>query len=197
MRLIIVRHAQTEANVARINEGHGEGTLTKIGEEQAEKLVDRLKDEHIDVIYCSDLKRARDTLAPLLKFLSVPVHYTPLLRDINHGIFEGAPYGTKNKHIQQENLDKWTFRPENGESMEDVDARIVSFLRQIMNEHMHETVLIVSHRNPISHIYQYLKNSKENFYEDMADNAVCTIVEINPGRVEFIAKNCPKHLGGE
>ncbi len=51
MRLILVRHAQTEENVRGVYQGHTHGVLTKLGREQARKLGQRLKSEKIDTIY--------------------------------------------------------------------------------------------------------------------------------------------------
>ena len=48
MKLILVRHGETEANVARIMQGCSPGVLSKLGKEQAKKLADRLKNEKID-----------------------------------------------------------------------------------------------------------------------------------------------------
>jgi len=59
MRLILVRHGETEENVAKITQGHMPSKLTKQGIEQAKKLALRLKDEKIDKIFVSDLKRCR------------------------------------------------------------------------------------------------------------------------------------------
>jgi len=38
MRLILVRHGETEGNVKRLIQGHLHGKLTKKGREQAKKL---------------------------------------------------------------------------------------------------------------------------------------------------------------
>ena len=61
MKLIIVRHAETGHN----KEGRFQcsaGKLSKKGEKQAEKMAGRLVKEKVDVVYCSDYPRAKQTL---------------------------------------------------------------------------------------------------------------------------------------
>lgn len=51
MKLIMARHGQTEENVKKIFQGHLPGKLTKLGEEQAKKLAERLKDEKLILFF--------------------------------------------------------------------------------------------------------------------------------------------------
>lgn len=82
MRLIITRHGETLENMEGIVQGHMHGTLSKKGIEQAEKLAKALKDEQIDYIYSSDLKRASDTAREISKFhKNVPFQLTKDLRE--------------------------------------------------------------------------------------------------------------------
>jgi len=61
MKLIIVRHGETEENKKGIVMGHLPGKLSQEGINQIKKVALRLKDEKIDFIYSSDLTRASDT----------------------------------------------------------------------------------------------------------------------------------------
>ncbi|MEJ2267962.1 MAG: histidine phosphatase family protein [Nanoarchaeota archaeon] len=82
MKLIIVRHGETEENLKKIWQGHLQGKLTKKGIEQAKKLANRLKDEKLDVIFSSDLDRASDTAKEIAKFHSeVPIYLVEDLRE--------------------------------------------------------------------------------------------------------------------
>jgi broad specificity phosphatase PhoE len=68
MRLILTRHGETEENKLGIVQGHMQGTLSKEGIHQAEKLAERLRKEKIDAIFSSDLKRAVDTSKIILSY---------------------------------------------------------------------------------------------------------------------------------
>ena len=59
MRLIIVRHGETNENVQKIVQGQKLGSLSERGWKQTKLLAERLKDEKVDIIISSDLERAR------------------------------------------------------------------------------------------------------------------------------------------
>ena len=65
MKLYIVRHGQTEANVNRLFNGRNQKDLTDFGIEQAERLASQLKNLKIDLIFCSPLKRTIHTASIL------------------------------------------------------------------------------------------------------------------------------------
>lgn len=71
MKLIIVRHGETEENASEIIQGHSLGKLSKKGIEQSKKLALRLKGEKIDMIFSSDLERAKDTIKEVARFHKV------------------------------------------------------------------------------------------------------------------------------
>ena len=62
--LILVRHGQSIGNATRVYLGHTNLGLTERGKMQAQLTAERLRDEKIDAIYSSDLKRAHDTAMP-------------------------------------------------------------------------------------------------------------------------------------
>jgi broad specificity phosphatase PhoE len=66
MRLILIRHGQTPANVlGQLDTGHPGPGLTDRGLEQAARIPDALRDEEIDAIFVSTLVRTQLTAAPL------------------------------------------------------------------------------------------------------------------------------------
>ena len=67
MRLILVRHGQTPANVlGQLDTAHPGPGLTERGLEQAARIPDALRGEDIDAIYVSTLIRTQLTAAPLV-----------------------------------------------------------------------------------------------------------------------------------
>ena len=68
MRIILVRHGETEDNKKRIIQGHLPGKLSDKGIEQARKVANRLKNEKVDYIFSSDLDRAKSTAEEIAKF---------------------------------------------------------------------------------------------------------------------------------
>jgi len=91
MRIILVRHGETEENAAGIIQGHLPGRLSARGREQVERLGHRLARERIDAAYSSDLARARETTEAIMRHHpAVPVIWTEDLRERYLGRYQGA-----------------------------------------------------------------------------------------------------------
>src|SRR3989338_4638852 len=68
MKLILVRHGETDANRDMICQGHMNSHLTQKGLRQARLVAERLKYFPIDIAYSSDLDRALDTCKEILRY---------------------------------------------------------------------------------------------------------------------------------
>jgi broad specificity phosphatase PhoE len=90
MRLILIRHGQTPANVDGVLESTVPGPgLTPLGLEQAEELVEALADEKIDAIFVSSMVRTHLTAAPLVAARGLDPVERDGLREIAAGDVEG------------------------------------------------------------------------------------------------------------
>ena len=86
MKLYLIRHAQSEANAKGIQQGQEiDSPLTKLGKSQAKKLANRLKDEKIDLIYSSDLNRAKETAKEINRFHDLDIKYDKRIRELAKG----------------------------------------------------------------------------------------------------------------
>jgi broad specificity phosphatase PhoE len=197
MKLIIVRHGETEANVKELIMGQTNDPLTPRGAEQARKVGLRLKDEKIDRIYVSDLQRTMDTAKEIIKHHpDSEIIYEPLLREGHGGIFEGQPYGSMSRAAEKAGIPRNDFRPEGGESYSDVRERVRKFMGIIMKADMDKTLLLVTHGGIISNIIMHLFSiSDENIKNFLPPNTGVTIIELdfkNGHKVHTL--NCVKHL---
>lgn len=197
MRLIITRHGETEENIEGITQGHLPGTLSKLGKEQAKKLALRLKKEKFDVIFSSDLKRAKDTTKEILKYHKVPVFYTKELRERNHGEYEGkkrAEYLHKVKGSHYFSLDG---KPKGGESFREMGIRVKKFLNKTHKRYFGKKVLIVGHGG-INIVLRtvLLKKPLDSLFQDKVQgNTGIDIFEIDEEKnPKVILINYIKHL---
>ena len=101
LKLIIVRHGVTEWNKEGRLQGKKDIPLSKEGEEQADKLAKRLKDEKIDKIYASPLKRACKTAEIINKYHKLPINIEDGLREISYGIFDGISKEEREKDEEE------------------------------------------------------------------------------------------------
>jgi len=89
MKITTIRHGETDWNVAKRIQGSVDTELNQAGLDQAERLAERLAAEPCDIIYTSDLKRARKTAEVINTRHGVELITTPNLREAGFGEFEG------------------------------------------------------------------------------------------------------------
>jgi broad specificity phosphatase PhoE len=146
-QLLLVRHGETDWNRDRRFQGHADQPLNDAGREQARALADELGHERIDVVYTSDLVRARETAEIVAARLGVDVVARSELREIDVGDWEGLtwpeieerhPEGARAWH---EHGHGWT----SGETYDQLGERIIAALQRIAADHPAQRVLVVGH----------------------------------------------------
>ncbi len=197
MRLLIARHGQSVGNATKMIQGNTHGRLTKKGRKQAEKLVQRLLKEKIDIIYCSDLRRCKQTIKPFLKLRKISVVYTKELRERSFGIFNNKSRKEFLQWLKKHTNNKKNFsiRIPKGESFKDVRKRTEKFLNKLLKKN-HLNVLLVTHGMTNVAIMLYLLKKNEKYYNKYKiDNAGLSIVHLKKNgehRARLI--NSIKHL---
>jgi alpha-ribazole phosphatase len=133
--------------------GHKDVELNVNGQEQAERLRDRLAAERIDFIYSSDLKRAWLTAQVIASRHQLEVVACSELREINYGSCDGFTF----EEIKRSYPDvaglcaDWSLELEfpDGESVAQLTERVSRFLDRLKQHAPEQTVLIVSHGGPL------------------------------------------------
>jgi len=136
-------HGTTTDNEKNISSGWADVELSDLGIKQAMDLKDLIRDKQFDVVFCSDLKRAVHS-ARLTFEGDVEIVQDERLRECNYG-----DYNAKSSEIvepmQEKNI---TTKFPNGESYEDVKARISDFLEDLKINYDGKSVAIVAHKAP-------------------------------------------------
>ena len=149
--LLLVRHGETDWNRDRRFQGHADPPLNETGREQAHALAAALAGEEIELVYTSDLVRARETAEIVAARLGADVLPVRELREIDVGEWEGLtwpeieeryPEGARLWHEQG-------YGWESGETYDDLGLRVVAALRRIASDHPAERVLVVGHGGTI------------------------------------------------
>lgn len=146
MRLLLIRHGQTDANVNRQLDTARPGLpLNDLGLSQAEALVEAIENEQIDALYASTLTRAQQTAAPLAKARGLEAIVLDGIQEISAGVEEMNTDWTK----YVEALTAWA--PDNldvglqdGETARQFFQRFDQAIAQIEAEG-HDSVALVSH----------------------------------------------------
>ena len=196
MKLIITRHGETIENKKGILQGQIQGTLSKLGKEQAKKLANRLKKEKIDYIYSSDLARASDTAKEIVKFHpNTPIKFIKELRERNLGKYEGkkkSDFG-----LSQTDFLATALKSKTCESINKLYRRAKEFLDRTIRKHPKDTVLFVVHNGIDKAIICAILNKKAKDIEliENLDNTSLNIYEIDKkGNHKVRLFNCSKHL---
>lgn len=146
-----------------ISSGWYDVDLSEKGIQQSIDLKDQIKDKSFDVIFCSDLIRAIHSAELTFKDI-VPIIPDARLRECNYGEFNAKPSEIV-EPLQEKSV---TNRFPNGESYEDVKARISNFLDFLKKNYDGKSVAIVAHKAPQLALDVLLKGKtwEEAFTED-------------------------------
>ena len=154
MRLWLVRHGETEANVAGLYSGHAPTPLTERGIAQAQTLGTLLRNVPVDNVLCSELERARHTTKLILAEREVPVRNMPELNEMFFGDWEMRHHRDLARE-DAENYAVWcndwqNATPTNGEGFQAFSQRVERFIAQLADYKACQNLLVVSHQGVLS-----------------------------------------------
>ena len=201
LKLIVIRHAESEWNPIGRYQGLLDPDLTDKGIQQAKRLAKALKKENISVLYTSPLKRTFKTAKIISEELGIEPIKEERIIEIDHGIWSGLLVEEVKKKFPKE-FEMWLKEPHKvkfpeGESLQDVFRRVKNFLNDILEKHNEKTVAIVSHTVPIRCLYcAVLDIDLSKFWSFGCDNASYSVVYLdNEGRNVIQKLNITCHLG--
>ncbi len=157
-RLVCVRHGQTDWNAQGRIQGQLDIDLNPLGQAQALALAAALQDEGLDQVVCSDLRRCRQTLAPLLLQRTLPVRWHAGLRERSFGDFQGQTW-VELAAREPEALQRWKsrdpdFSAPGGESLRAFSERVLAVVRELAAAHAGQTLLLVTHGGVLDCLYR-------------------------------------------
>ncbi|MBI2856461.1 MAG: histidine phosphatase family protein [Chloroflexi bacterium] len=141
MKVYFATHASSKDSEVGIASGWKDTELSCLGVQQAKQLGERFKDVPVDIVCCSDLKRAVDTVAIAFDG-RLPVVIDKRLRELNYGDFNGKPADV----VEKMKGDKIKDPFPKGESYEQAVARAHEFYEELKGKYPDSSVLVVGHR---------------------------------------------------
>ncbi|NPV08439.1 MAG: histidine phosphatase family protein [Anaerolineae bacterium] len=157
VRLLLLRHGETDWNAAGRYQGSTDTTLSERGQAQARAAAAALSSETLDRILCSPLRRAQETAEAIagsrpacgeaLSPLSIETE--PRLAEICFGDWEGLTH-TDIARAYPEALRAWrtdplTCAPPGGETLAQVAARVRQLLEELRHGPAGQSLLLVGH----------------------------------------------------
>ena len=141
MKIYFAAHSTTIDNEAKLASGWKDDELSLLGIQQSKELGERFKDIKIDLICCSDFKRATDTVEIAFGD-KIPILVNKRLRELNYGDFNG-----KDKNVVESMKIKAIKIPfPNGESFEGGVSRTHEFYNELRKNYSSKTILVIGHR---------------------------------------------------
>ncbi|MCP3738964.1 histidine phosphatase family protein [Rossellomorea sp. BNER] len=150
MEILLIRHGESEADKLGVHEGRADFSLTDLGKKQVNRMAKKVQDDFPpQEIWCSTLKRAKETAEELSKFTGAPILYSEDLREYNNGIQAGKTFAEAEniklpKHLHE--------RIEEGESAIEFRMRIEIMFSKIIHESKSQRIAIVAHGGVITQL---------------------------------------------
>jgi probable phosphoglycerate mutase len=147
----LVRHAAHDL-VDRVLAGRTiDVALNAHGRRQAEAIAKLLARERIDQVISSPRKRARQTAEPIAQTLGPPLVIAPQIDEHDAGLWSGLAFDALKRDPRWRlwNEHRGEVRPPCGESMRELQARIVGYLERLAARHPNDRIVLVTHAEPI------------------------------------------------
>lgn len=159
VRVIFVRHGETDWNKDRKLQGSSNTDLNETGIEQIREVAEKIENsnEKPEIIISSPLRRAKKSAAILSYGLVIPWTIDKNLIERDFGDLEGKTreeakkfYSKDFKAIDREY--KYDYSAYGGDSAEDVIKRIRNFIKYIKKEYKGKTIIVVTHAGVLRHL---------------------------------------------
>ena len=198
--LLFVRHGETVGNLAQIAHGQSESPLNDRGIRQAMSTATLLRSWGHDYhqVYASPLSRARDTGQHIAESLAVPIAIHADLIEGSLGDWDGVTYARLQAlHFSGQSIMNDDFDGHNGESPNQLGARMVRVVNAIRHKHPDENIIFVSHGAAIAHLLARLLGTRPAFgHQYLMHNAAVTELVFPSGALapRLLTLNYHDHL---
>ena len=200
MRLILVRHGQTEWNAGGRYQGQSNVALSDTGRKQARLLAERFPVKQLDAIYTSDLDRAKETAECVGEKFGVTVYPEEAFRELSFGDWEGLTYQQITARWPEEANKLFTAPDElvipNGETFQELQKRALDKIHLLYGKHIDQTVAVFAHGAINKTILAGLMHIPLHYLWSLRqDNTAVNILRLDDGYVMVELINSTSHLG--
>ncbi len=164
-KFIVMRHGEATSNVKKIInavlENSNKYPLTEKGGKQIAKAALELKNAGITKIIASPFYRTQETAKMLAKALNVPI-------ETNHELVEYKLYDLEGKKEIPQSVEYFTQKMGNNENWGELAVRMMNAIKKIDTTNENETILVLSHGDPIFILLWAMSAKTKNGYADIA-----------------------------
>jgi probable phosphoglycerate mutase len=200
MRLILVRHGETDSNKASLALGREDVELNETGRWQAQRLAEALECKPLAAVYSSPLRRALVTAQAIAERHGLPVELDEGLIEMEIGEMEGLTFQQVRERYPQF-LQVWlggraAYEPmPGGERLLDVQERAWGAIERICSAWSLETVAVVTHNFVLLTILCRVLGLELADFRRLRHNvAAVSVVQVQDGRMTVLSLNDTCHL---
>lgn len=190
--VLLIRHGQTPTT-GQILPGRTPGLhLSELGQEQARDVASRLEGLALDAVYSSPMERAQETAAPTVAGQGLQLLADANLIECDFGQWTGEKLTELNKlpEWKQVQSSPSTFRFPEGESFTEMQDRMVSAVKDIVQRHPGQVVAAFSHADTIKAAVAYFVGTPlDSFQKIHIDTASISAVEFTTEGTRMLVTN--------
>lgn len=181
-RLYLIRHGQTDWNLAAKLQGQTDIPLNETGRSQALETKTLLDGVTFDAVYSSPLRRALETAQLVTGLSPEQIHQEPNLIEISFGEWEGCNPQQLGEPFAPFFADTKRYKPTtDGETIEALTRRVAAFVAEVKAHHMGQTVLAVSHGAALHALLAH-ELPTDDFWGIPLNNCAVAILELEGDR---------------
>jgi broad specificity phosphatase PhoE len=186
--IYLVRHGETDDNVAGVPQGHRDVPINDRGRAQVRAVVAWFQHRPLDAVRSSPLRRALDLAEPLAAAHALQVQADPRLVEFDQGQLDGLPIEQIRTRFP-DFIEQWlegdptNLRMPGGETYAEVQARMVEAIEDAATAHPNAAVALVSHNLAIKAALCHAMGAPlAGFRHLRTDLASVSILDVEPTR---------------
>ena len=200
MKIYMIRHGQTDWNLAGKIQGKTDVPLNEEGRAQARFLAEAMKSRPAAKVFTSPLKRARETAQAVAEALEAPLLLVPEFEEVDFGLWEGLTWQQIGERYPKEyagwRREPVEHPPVGGEGRESASLRAKRGLEILFEKSGGEDAALVAHGAILAYIRDALFENQEKPPEQIVKNASITTIEYDTAgkRAKILETNVTNHL---
>lgn len=172
MELYVVRHGQTIVNVLKLINSRNWIGLNRKGKKQAKLAGKQMENIKIDLVFCSPLRRTKQTCRLVTQNKIKPIYEERLL-ERNARSLELKDATKLNREIWYDISQDVVYK--DSEGFRSVLTRVINLLEELKEKYPDKSILLVTHGDVCKAIYAYFNKITDPIQINLSEQENCEI----------------------